>query len=403
MSFNVNALTAWVDQNPDRFYTNAVLGARTAQLIKDKGILMAGVKNAKSINIIDTDAVFQADACGWNASGTTTLTQRNVTVGKVRIQEALCIKSLEDYFTSQALAMGSMYESESDLFTALAEKFFEKKLGLTAQQVEIALWQGDNSVGNTNGNTNKWDGFIKLIKTANTPIISNSRVGTGTITTATNSTTVTGVSTLFTSQVAVNDKLYSGTTLIGTVSSITNATTIVLAANAAVAVTAGAYNIYKSSQTATTDVNSGNPVTSITQSNVISILQAVYNLIPAKLLDKEDLRIFVGMDVLRKYQAALVALNLFHLPANVDAASKFQTVLHGTNVIIEAVQGLNDTNEIYAMRLSNMAMAVDMIDEEGKFEFFYAKEAMEHRYAAAFKVGVNVAFPDEIVRFQLTA
>lgn len=405
MSFSnlSSTLTAWVDQNPDRFYTNAVLGARTAQLIKDKGILMAGVKNAKTINLIDTDSVFQDDSCGWNSSGTTTLTQRTVTVGKVKIQEALCIKSLEDYFTSQALAMGSMYESESDLFTALAEKFFEKKLGLTAQQVEIALWQGDDSVGNTNGNTNKWDGFIKLIKATNTPIISNSRVGTGTITTATNSTTVTGSSTLFTSQVAAGDKLYSGTTLIGTVSSITNATTIVLAANAAVAVTAGAYNIYKSSQTATTDVNSGSPVTSITQSNVISILQAVYNLIPAKLLDKEDLRIFVGMDVLRKYQAALVALNLFHLPANVDAASKFQTVLHGTNVIIEAVQGLNDTNEIYAMRLSNMAMAVDMIDEEGKFEFFYAKEAMEHRYAAAFKVGVNVAFPDEIVRFQLTA
>lgn len=402
MSFNVNALTAWVEQNPDRFYTNAVLGARTAQLIKDKGILMAGVKSAKSINIIDTDAVFQADACGWNASGTTTLTQRNVTVGKVRIQEALCVKNLEDYFTSQALAMGSMYESESDLFTALAEKFFEKKLGLTAQQVEIALWQGDTSSGTAN--LARWDGFIKLIKATNTPIISNSRVGTGTITTATNSTTVTGVSTLFTSQVAAGDKLYSGgSTLIGTVSSITNATTIVLTASAAVALTGQAYNIYKASQTATTDVNSGNPVTSITQSNVISILQSVYNLIPAKLLDKEDLRIFVGMDVLRRYQAALVALNLFSYPAVNDAVNKFQTVLHGTNVIIEAVQGLNDTNEIYAMRLSNMAMAVDMIDEDGKFEFFYAKEAMEHRYAAAFKVGVNVAFPDEIVRFQLTA
>lgn len=403
MSFSnlSSTLTAWVDQNPDRFYTNAVLGARTAQLIKDKGILMAGVKNAKTINLIDTDSVFQDDSCGWNSSGTTTLTQRTVTVGKVKIQEALCVKSLEDYFTSQALAMGSMYESESDLFTALAEKFFEKKLGLTAQQVEIALWQGDDSVGNTNGNTNKWDGFIKLIKATNTPIISNSRVGTGTISISGTSATVTGSGTLFTSQIAVNDKLYNGTTLIGQVSAIASNTSLTLAS--ATTLSSTAFNIYKSSQTATTDVNSGAPVTSITQSNVISILQAVYNLIPAKLLDKEDLRIFVGMDVLRKYQAALVALNLFHLPANVDAASKFQTVLHGTNVIIEAVQGLNDTNEIYAMRLSNMAMAVDMIDEEGKFEFFYAKEAMEHRYAAAFKVGVNVTFPDEIVRFQLTA
>lgn len=401
MSFSLGTLTAWVDQNPNAFYTSAVLGARTAQLIKDKGILMAGVKNAKTINLIDTDSVFQDDSCGWNSSGTTTLTQRTVTVGKVKIQEALCIKSLEDYFTSQALAMGSMYESESDLFTALAEKFFEKKLGLTAQQVEIALWQGDDSVGNTNGNTNKWDGFIKIIKAANTPIISNSRVGTGTIAISGTSATVTGTGTAFTSQIAVNDKLYNGTTLIGQVSAIASNTSLTLAS--ATTLSSTAFNIYKSSQTATTDVNSGAPVTSITQSNVISILQAVYNLIPAKLLDKEDLRIFVGMDVLRKYQAALVALNLFHLPANVDAASKFQTVLHGTNVIIEAVQGLNDTNEIYAMRLSNMAMAVDMIDEEGKFEFFYAKEAMEHRYAAAFKVGVNVAFPDEIVRFQLTA
>lgn len=401
MSFSLSTLTAWVDQNPDKFYTSAVLGARTAQLIKDKGILMAGVKSAKSINLIDTDAKFQADACGWNPDGATTLTQRNVTVGKVRIQEALCVKNLEDYFTSQALAMGSMYESESDLFTALAEKFFEKKLGLTAQQVEIALWQGDIAVGNTNGNTNKWDGFIKLIKAANTPIISNSRVGTGTIAISGTSTTVTGTGTLFTSQIAVNDKLYNGTTLIGTVSAIASNTSLTLAA--ATTLSSTAFNIYKSSQVSTTDVNSGTPVTSITASNVISILQSVYNLIPAKLLDKEDLRIFVGMDVLRRYQAALVTANLFNYPAVNDAVNKFQTVLHGTNVIIEAVQGLNDTNEIYAMRLSNMAMAVDMIDEDGKFEFFYAKEAMEHRYAAAFKVGVNVAFPDEIVRFQLTA
>ena len=403
MSFSnlSSTLTAWVDQNPDRFYTNAVLGARTAQLIKDKGILMAGVKNAKSINIIDTDAVFQADACGWNASGTTTLTQRNVTVGKVRIQEALCVKSLEDYFTSQALAMGSMYESESDLFTALAEQFFEKKLGLTAQQVEIALWQGDNSVGNTNGNTNKWDGFIKIIKAANTPIISNSRVGTGTIAISGTSATVTGTGTAFTSQIAVNDKLYNGNTLIGQVSAIASNTSLTLAS--ATTLSSTAFNIYKPSQTATTDVNSGAPVTAITASNVLSILQAVYNLIPAKLLDKEDLRIFVGMDVLRKYQAALITNNYFNFPPKTDALTTMQTVLVGTNVTIEAVQGLNDTNEIYAMRLSNMAMAVDMIDEEGKFEFFYAKEAMEHRYAAAFKCGVNVAFPDEIVRFQLTA
>lgn len=69
--------------------------------------------------------------------------------------------------------------------------------------------------------------------------------GTGTITTSTSSTTVTGSGTLFTTEVAYAGKaLYtSADVYIGTVSSITNNTTIVLSANAAVAVSGGAYKI----------------------------------------------------------------------------------------------------------------------------------------------------------------
>lgn len=398
MALAFSGITAWVKQNPDKIYTGAVLSARTAKLIKDNGILMTGVKNAETINLIDTNATFQADGCGWSSSGTTTLTQRTVTVGKVKIQEEICVKDLEQYYTSQALTMGSKYVEDS-IIPTITEKFFEKKLGLTAQQIEIALWQGDTNSGNAN--LNKWDGFIKLIKAANTPIIANSRVGTGTISISGTSATVTGSGTAFTSQIAVNDKLYNGTTLIGTVSAIASDTSLTLAS--ATTLSSTAFNIYKSSQTATTDVNSGAPVTSITASNVGSILQAVYNLIPARLLDKEDIRIFVGMDVFRRYQSFLLTQNWFNFPPTSDAMPKMQTVLAGTNVIIEAVPGLNDTNEIYAMRLSNMAMGVDMTEEDATFDFFYAKEAMIHRYAAAFKCGVNVAFPDEIVRFQLTA
>jgi hypothetical protein len=69
--------------------------------------------------------------------------------------------------------------------------------------------------------------------------------GNGTITAATNSTTVNGTSTLFTSEVSYAGKALftSADVYIGTVSSITNNTTIVLTANAAVAVTSGAYKI----------------------------------------------------------------------------------------------------------------------------------------------------------------
>ena len=396
-------LTAWVKQDPNRFYTSAVLGSKTAELVKKSGILMAGVKYQETINTIETDSVFQSDACGWAASGTTTFNQRTITVGKVKIQEALCVKQLENYFTSQALALGSTYTNTNDLYAAIAEKYFEKKLGLSKAQIETAIWQGDTTSGTNN--LSYWDGYIKLIKAAATPVLSNARLGTGTITaSSTSSTAVSGTSSLFTTQVAAGDKLYSynGTTtstLIGTVSSVTNATTIVLAANAAATCSATAYYIVPAGvDSFSTPISSA---VGITTSNVIAILFGVYNRIPAKLLDKDDLTIFVGMDVMRKYIYALTTANLYHFVPTTGVLDSMK--LHGTNVTLQAVQGLNDTNEIYALRVSNMALAVDMMDEEDKFDFFYATEAMEHRFTASFKVGVNVAFPDEVTRFQLVA
>ncbi len=68
---------------------------------------------------------------------------------------------------------------------------------------------------------------------------------TGTITTSTLSPTVTGIGTLFTAQLAVGQELWdvTGTTKIGTISSITNNTTIVLSANAGATLVAQPYTV----------------------------------------------------------------------------------------------------------------------------------------------------------------
>lgn len=80
-----------------------------------------------------------------------------------------------------------------------------------------------------------------IVTRATTGLVS----GTGTITTSTSSTSVTGVSTLFTTEIDyVGKALYtSGDVYIGTVATITNNTTLTLSANAAVAVSGGAYKI----------------------------------------------------------------------------------------------------------------------------------------------------------------
>jgi len=62
---------------------------------------------------------------------------------------------------------------------------------------------------------------------------------------------------------------------------------------------------------------------------------------------------------------------------------------------------LNGTNKLYAGRISNLFLGVDLLNEEEKFELFYAKEADQVRFVAEFKYGVNFAFPAELVDFIL--
>ena len=316
MAFDVSALAAYTEQNEALLVTDSVLGAKTAALIKSAGNVMVGVKSAETINIMDTDAIFQAGgSCGFTASGSTTFTQRTVTVGKIKVNESLCPKDLEAKYLQKALPTGSMYDS-----IPFEQEFADKKAKTIAAQLETALWQGDTTSGNTN--LSKFDGLVKLIGAA------------------------AGV-------VAANVSTYI----------------------------------------------SGAPLSTITAGNVISIFDGVYQAIPAQVVAADDMTIFCGQDVFRTYTVALKNANQFHYSIDVKADSEF--ILPGTPIKVIALQGLNGTNKVYAMRLSNLFLGTDLLNEEEKFEIFYAKEADQVRFVSEFKMGVNVAFPDEIVKFIL--
>jgi len=316
MGFDVSALANYTKENEALLVTSSVLGAKTAALIKSAGNVMVGVKSSEKINIMETDAIFQAGGtCGFNASGSTTFTQRTVTPGKIKVNEALCPKDLEAKYLQKALPTGSMYDS-----IPFEQEFADKKAKTIAAQLETALWQGDTS--SVNVNLNKFDGLVKLIGAA------------------------------------------SG----------------VVAANASTFI-------------------SGAPLSSITAANVISIFDGVYRAIPAKVVAADDMTIFCGQDLFRTYTIALKNSGSFNYQIDVKADSEF--VLPGTTIKVVAVAGLNGTNKVYAMRLSNLFLGTDLLNEEEKFEIFYAKEADQVRFVSEFKMGVNCAFPDEIAAFVL--
>ena len=139
------------------------------------------------------------------------------------------------------------------------------------------------------------------------------------------------------------------------------------------------------------------PVTAITAANVISVLQAIYAAIPVAILDKEDTRIFIGTDVSRLYQQALINANQFNYIPSTDSLGEYY--LHGTNVKIAPVPGLNGTAKAYALRASNMFMGVDLENEEEELKTWYSLDFDSVYMRMKFKLGTQISQPTEIVKF----
>jgi hypothetical protein len=316
MALSLGSLSAYTKQNIKPLLTSAVFDAKTQELIKSNGIVLPNIKSSVAIPLMDTDAVFQTDSCSFDPSGTTSFTQRTITVGKIKIEEKICPKDLEAYFTQEALKAGSTYEDFGNADFQAA--YLAKKNTRIAAQLETALWQGDLSSGTAN--LNKFDGLIKLI--------------------------VAG------SPVDANTSTYNGAS--GVISTITAA-------------------------------------------NVVAATEGIYKAIPVAVQAKGDVKIFVGEDWYRLLILAYRALNLFsYNPQDANAKS---FILPGTNIEIMAVNGLNGTGDAFAISLSNIAMAVDLVAEEENYDMWFSRDNNDVRFRVAFKMGVNVAFTNECVKF----
>jgi len=312
MAFNVTGLTNWTKANETTLITKSLFKAKTASLMSK----LTGVKSSMQIPTLSKDLIFQAGGtCGFNASGDTTISSRNISVGKISVMEQFCVKELETKYTQLLLNNGSYYES---LPGGIEAAIVDQTVGQIAENIETAIWQGDTASGNIN--LNKFDGLKKIIAAA------------------------------------------SG----------------VVNANASAFIT---------------------PVTAITSSNILSVVDAIYTAIPVSVLDKEDLHLFMGNDVYRLYQLALKNANLFHYVANGDTDVAFTHP--GTTLKIMPVNGLNGTRDLYVLRTSNMFLGVDLEGDEDRFKMWYSEDFDVVRFRSEFKYGVQIALPAEVVRFNV--
>lgn len=315
MALTFSGLNAYTKELVQPLLTSAVIGARTQQMIMDGGIVLTGVKGPTALPTMDTDAVFASQGCTFDPSGTTTFSQVVLTPGKIKVEEKICPKDLETYFTATALKAGSTYEDFGNADFQAA--YLAKKNARIAAQLETAIWQGDSA--SATANLNKFNGLSKIIN--------------------------------------------AGSAIDANVSGYTGVATI----------------------------------TTVTQSNVIAATEGIYKAIPAQVMAKGDVKIFVGYDWYRLLILAYRALNLFsYNPQDVNAQS---FILPGTNIEVVPVNGLNTTGDAYAISLSNMAIGVDLEAEENNYKMWYSEDNNDVRFRAEFKIGVAVGFTTECVKF----
>lgn len=314
MAYNFDGLTTYTNQQTLPLITKSLFDARTISLITKQ----VGVKYVSALNLMDTTTAFTyGNTCGFNGSGNETVfTQRNLTAVHTKVHEAICPKSLEQYWMQTQLTAGSRPTT-----IPFEQVYAEQKVKSIQKALETAVWTGT-------GSGNSITGFASIFNTA--------------------------------SVIDLNDNAY------GWAADLTWATL------------------------------------QSTPGNAIKLLNTFETYLPADIKGYDDVVIFCGIDVFTAIKQGLVAENYFNI-SYLNGVENNELTLPGSNIRLIGVNGLNGEYDLYAGRLAHFIFGTDLLNEEERFEIFYAKENDEVRFVVEFKAGVQIAFPTQMRRFMMAA
>lgn len=152
-SYVVESLPEYVEQRREELIAKSVMGAKTLDFIN----LQTGVKGPTALNLIDFDITLQNDECGWNEAGAATLTQRIIDAKPLRVNMAVCDKTLYGTWAQYQVKVAAG-KVASDL--PFEQDFINGVLNGIQERVEYLIWQGDAS------GAGEFDGFLSILGSA---------------------------------------------------------------------------------------------------------------------------------------------------------------------------------------------------------------------------------------------
>jgi hypothetical protein len=150
MAFSFDSMTAYVEENRADLITKAILGGVTL----GKGVdIRTGIKSTEKIPVLESTVPFQAEACSFTSSGTTTFSQVSIATVGINFAEQFCLKDLNTYNDS----------------LSIAQNIIDRKIAQVARNVENMIWAGKTSYTNSTV-LKQMNGWLATIDTAGTAV-----------------------------------------------------------------------------------------------------------------------------------------------------------------------------------------------------------------------------------------
>ena len=157
-TLNLANLTKYTNELSGILLKEAVLVGSTFDYIS----VQSGIKYADSINLLTNTLVAAAGACGTiSPSGSTVLSQRDITVCPIKIEESICVDEFEQYWVGQLAKEGSYNEFAPEAFNQL---YLSNKVEKVGQLVEDIFWKGSVSSTYGGGNLALCNGILHILE-----------------------------------------------------------------------------------------------------------------------------------------------------------------------------------------------------------------------------------------------
>jgi hypothetical protein len=179
-TLNLANLTKYTNELSGILLKEAVLVGSTFDYIS----IQSGIKYADSINLLTNTLTAAAGACGAiSPSGSTVLSQRDITVCPIMVAESICVDEFEQYWVGQLAKEGSYNEFAPEAFNQL---YLSNKVEKIGQLVEDIFWRGSVNSTYGGGNMALCNGILEILEntSATSSVIAATATGALTVTTA---------------------------------------------------------------------------------------------------------------------------------------------------------------------------------------------------------------------------